>query len=45
MYAYIYMYVFYLAKNGLLGASIETNSKICCSNIKLFKLFIWDAII
>ena len=27
-------------QNGLLGASIDTNRKIGCSDIKLFQLFI-----
>ena len=37
MYVCLNVYVCILfGQNGLLGASTETNSKICCSNIKLF---------
>ena len=46
MYVCIHSYVCILfGQIGLLGASIETSSKICCSNIKLFLIIYLDAII
>ena len=37
--------MYFIWPNGLLGASIETDGKICCSNIKLFLIIYLDAII
>ena len=46
MHVCIHLYVCILfGQNGLLGASIETDGKICCSNIKLFLIIYLDAII
>ena len=46
MHVCINLYVCILfGQNGLLGASVETDGKVCCGNIKLFLIIYLDAII